>query len=36
MRSAGAILSSTEMIVYELLRASGTPAFKELLPHLKG
>jgi nicotinamidase-related amidase len=36
MRSAGAILSSTEMIVYELLRASGTPAFKELLPYLKG
>jgi nicotinamidase-related amidase len=36
MRSAGAILSSTEMIIYELLRASGAPAFKELLPYLKG
>ncbi len=36
MKAAGAILSSTEMIVYELLRASGTPAFKELLPYLKG
>jgi nicotinamidase-related amidase len=36
MRAAGAILSSTEMIVYELLRASGTPAFRELLPYLKG
>jgi nicotinamidase-related amidase len=36
MRAAGAILSSTEMIIYELLRASGTPAFKELLPYLKG
>jgi len=36
MRAAGAILSSTEMIIYELLRSSGAPAFKELLPHLKG
>ena len=36
MRAAGAILSSTEMMIYELLRSSGAPAFKELLPHLKG
>jgi nicotinamidase-related amidase len=36
MRSAGAVLSSTEMITYELLRSSGAPAFKELLPYLKG
>ena len=36
MRSAGAILSSTEMMIYELLRSSGAPAFKELLPYLKG
>jgi nicotinamidase-related amidase len=36
MRAAGAILSSTEMIIYELLRSSGAPAFKELLPYLKG
>jgi len=36
MRAAGAILSSTEMIFYELLRSSGAPAFKELLPYLKG
>ena len=36
MRAAGAILSSTEMIIYELLRSSGAPAFKELLPFLKG
>jgi nicotinamidase-related amidase len=36
MRAAGAILSSTEMMMYELLRSSGTSAFKELLPHLKG
>jgi nicotinamidase-related amidase len=36
MRSAGAVISSTEMIIYELLRTSGSPAFKELLPHLRG
>jgi len=36
MRAAGAVISSTEMIIYELLRTSGAPAFKELLPHLKG
>jgi nicotinamidase-related amidase len=36
MRAAGAVISSTEMMVYELLRSSGSPAFKELLPHLKG
>jgi nicotinamidase-related amidase len=36
MRSAGAVISSTEMILYELLRSSDSPAFKELLPYLKG
>jgi len=36
MRSAGAILSSTEMMIYELLRSSGAPAFRELLPYLRG
>jgi len=36
MRAAGAIISSTEMIIYELLRSSGAPAFKEMLPHLRG
>jgi nicotinamidase-related amidase len=36
MRAAGAVISSTEMMIYELLRSSGSPAFKELLPHLKG
>jgi nicotinamidase-related amidase len=36
MRAAGAILSSAEMMIYELLRSSGTPAFRELLPYLKG
>jgi len=36
MRAAGAVISSTEMIIYELLRSSGAPAFKEMLPYLKG
>lgn len=36
MRDAGAVISSTEMMMYELLRGSGTPAFKQLLPYLKG
>ena len=36
MRAAGAVISSTEMIIYELMRASSSAAFKELLPHLKG
>ena len=36
MRDAGAVISSTEMMLYELLRSSGTPPFKELLPFLKG
>jgi nicotinamidase-related amidase len=35
MRAAGAVISSTEMIIYEILRSSGAPAFRELLPHLK-
>jgi nicotinamidase-related amidase len=35
MRAAGAVISSTETILYELLRGSGGAAFKELLPHLK-
>jgi nicotinamidase-related amidase len=36
MRSAGTIISSTEMMIYELMRSSSSTAFKELLPHLKG
>ena len=36
MRTAGAIISSTETIMYELLRSSDSAAFKELLPYLKG
>jgi nicotinamidase-related amidase len=36
MRAAGAVISSTEMAIYELMRASSTAEFRELLPHLKG
>src|SRR5215472_10445581 len=35
MQAAGAVISSTEMMIYELLGKSGTPAFKEILKHLK-
>jgi nicotinamidase-related amidase len=35
MRAAGTVLSSTEMMMYELLRSSGAPGFRELLPYLK-
>ncbi len=35
MEAAGALISSTEMIIYELLRGSGTAAFKEMLQYLK-
>ena len=35
MRSAGAVMSSTEMIIYELLGSSGTAAFKSMLQYLK-
>lgn len=35
MEAAGAVISSTEMMIYELMRASGTAAFKEMLQHLK-
>ena len=36
MRAAGVVLSSTEMMIYELLRSSGASAFREMLPYLKG
>ncbi len=36
MRAAGAVISSTEMMIYELMRASSSASFKELLPHLRG
>ena len=35
MRAAGAVISSTEMMIYELLRGSGTEAFKEMLRYLR-
>lgn len=35
MEAAGAVISATEMMMYELMRASGTPVFKEMLKHLK-
>jgi nicotinamidase-related amidase len=35
MERAGAVLSSTEMAIYELLARSDTPAFKAMLPYLK-
>ena len=36
METAGALLSSTEMAIYELLGRSDAAAFKAMLPHLKG
>jgi len=36
MQRAGAVLSSAEMAIYELLRRSDVEAFKHMLPHLKG
>jgi nicotinamidase-related amidase len=35
MRAAGAVISSTEMIIYELLRSSGTEDFKKMLKYLR-
>jgi nicotinamidase-related amidase len=35
MRSAGAVISSTEMAIYELIRRADTAAFKQMLPYLK-
>jgi nicotinamidase-related amidase len=35
MQAAGAVISSTEMMIYELLGKSGTEAFKEMLKYLK-
>jgi nicotinamidase-related amidase len=36
MERAGALLSSAEMAIYELLGRSDSDAFKEMLPYLKG
>ncbi|MBW2107738.1 MAG: hydrolase [Deltaproteobacteria bacterium] len=35
MRQAGAVISSTEMIIFELLRRSDCAEFKKILPDLK-
>ncbi len=35
MRAAGAVISSTEMAIYETLRSSGTQAFRDMLKYLK-
>lgn len=35
MRAAGAVITSTEMVMYELLVRAGTPEFKETLPLVK-
>src|SRR6266700_1565350 len=35
MQAAGAVISSTEMMIYELLSKSGKPAFQEMLQYLK-
>jgi len=35
MREAGCVISSAEMMIYELLGKSGSPAFKEMLQYLR-
>lgn len=35
MREAGATISSTEMIIYEILKRSNSPEFKAILPDLR-
>ncbi len=35
MRSAGCVISSTEMMMYELMRRSGTAEFKQILAYLR-
>ncbi len=35
MESAGCVISSTEMMMYELLQRSGTAQFKEMLQYIK-
>ena len=35
MKEAGAVISSAEMMTYELLGKSGSPAFKEILQYLR-
>jgi hypothetical protein len=35
MRAAGITITSTEMVIYELLKRAGTPEFKAMLPLVK-
>jgi nicotinamidase-related amidase len=35
MKEAGAVISSTEMIIFEVLKSSNSDAFKRILPDLK-
>jgi nicotinamidase-related amidase len=35
MEDAGIVISTTEMMIFELVRRSDSAAFKEMLPHLK-
>jgi nicotinamidase-related amidase len=35
LRSSGALITTTEMLIFELLQKAGTPEFKALLPHIK-
>lgn len=35
MRDSGAVIVSTEMVIFELLGAAGTPQFKQVLPLVK-
>lgn len=35
LQQAGAVVTSTEMLIFELLLKAGTPDFKKMLPHIK-
>jgi hypothetical protein len=35
MRDAGAVIASTEMVLFELLQAAGTEEFKQILTLVK-
>jgi nicotinamidase-related amidase len=35
MKGSGATISSTEMVIYEVLGRSDSPEFKAMLPHLR-
>jgi nicotinamidase-related amidase len=35
MRSSGVTITSTEMVIYELLQTAGTDEFKAMLPYVK-